>query len=115
MSNILFFTSVASPLYRRIFGLINYYSEFVRAVLGQEGIESVGACSRIKVEDYPWLTLINDDWFKLQRCLGNEDGFIREGDLPLVWDAGKVVFAPFKWAFGIGVSLPREHQKNQFS
>lgn len=72
--------------------------------MGEEGIDSVGACSRIKSEEYPWITLLDEDWFKLQRCLGYEDGFIRGGNLPLaVWEWGMVGFGSFKWVIGIGV------------
>jgi hypothetical protein len=84
---------------------------------GRQGIDSVGACSRIKIEEYPWITLLDEDWFKLQRCLGNEDGFIRGGNLPLaVWEWGMVACRPFKGVIGIiGVCLPPESRLSWLS
>ena len=64
---------------RRIGGIYFYNVEYIKAALGDHYLEE--ACASVLLVNNPWKTLVARDWFKLQRCRGNRDGFDRQGEL----------------------------------
>ncbi|TVY51554.1 hypothetical protein LCER1_G006668 [Lachnellula cervina] len=70
---------------RWIGGLYYYNAEYIKAALGDDFLEE--ACASVLLVRDPWNTLVTRDWFKMQRCKGNRDGFNRQGELVQVfWD-----------------------------
>lgn len=64
---------------RWIGGLYYYNAEYIKAALGDDFLEE--ACASVLLVRDPWNTLVTRDWFKMQRCKGNRDGFNRQGEL----------------------------------
>lgn len=67
---------------RWIGGKYFYSVEYIRAALGDDYLEE--ACASALLVKNPWTALETQDWFKLQRCAGNRDGFDRQGELTSV-------------------------------
>ncbi|RDL36957.1 uncharacterized protein BP5553_04390 [Venustampulla echinocandica] len=76
-------TTQMPTIWRWVAGTYFYNVEYVLTASGNDLIE--GLCTGVKFASDPWNTLVDSDWFKLQRCLGNEDGFRRQGELMLVF------------------------------
>ena len=64
---------------RRIGGFYYYNVEFIKAALGDDYLEE--ACLSVLLVNDPWNTLVTQDWFKMQRCKGNREGWARQGEL----------------------------------
>jgi hypothetical protein len=66
------------------FGILLYYLEFVLAVSGRA--PPMGGCkyARTTTAEIAWRTLRTDHWLERQRCLGNFDGRIAQGNLDTV-------------------------------
>ncbi|KAF4631143.1 hypothetical protein G7Y89_g6995 [Cudoniella acicularis] len=77
------FVSFKTWVWRQVAGLYLYFVEFIRAALGNDGLDTV--CTGVKSVRDPWNNLNDNDWFRFQRCLGNEDGYERQGELLLVF------------------------------
>jgi hypothetical protein len=72
---ILFFTF----LNRWLIGTYYYQYYYIRAALGDDGLQT--ACAGVKAVKNPWRNLGENDWYQLQACLGNEHGYERQGEL----------------------------------
>jgi hypothetical protein len=64
---------------RTLAGDYFYITEYIRAAFGDDALED--ACASVMTVKNPQQTLLDRDWFKLQRCLGNRDGFDRQGEI----------------------------------
>jgi hypothetical protein len=62
-----------------LIGTYYYQAHYIRAALGDDALET--ACGGVKSVKNPWTNLHTKEWYKLQACLGNEDGFERQGEL----------------------------------
>lgn len=66
-------------VWQGLWGTIYYHLEYIRAALGNDAVGT--ACARVKAVKNPWYDLEQEGWWTLQKCLGNEDGFRRQGEL----------------------------------
>ncbi|EPE25333.1 hypothetical protein GLAREA_01245 [Glarea lozoyensis ATCC 20868] len=62
-----------------LIGTYYYQAHYIGAALGDAALET--ACAGVKKVKNPWRNLSRRDWYRLQSCLGNEDGWERQGDL----------------------------------
>ncbi|KAG9239127.1 hypothetical protein BJ875DRAFT_449000 [Amylocarpus encephaloides] len=96
--------------WRWILGNYTYNVEYIKAVLGDDGVP--GACAGVKTVENPWRLLHSEDWIQLQGCLGNEHGFERQGQLHMVvvdviaylWGLASLL-GPLPTIGGIGFSI----------
>lgn len=64
---------------RTIGGTYYYIAEYLQAAFGDDALED--ACASVLLVKDPKTVLVDRDWYKLQRCLGNRDGFDRQGEV----------------------------------
>ncbi|KAE8445083.1 hypothetical protein EG329_013798 [Mollisiaceae sp. DMI_Dod_QoI] len=82
---IAFGLSFLSFAFKISFGMFHYIVAFFRSALWDVLVQD--SCARIKRVSHPYWNLSNSDYFRWNRCLGNEAGFERQGQLwLLVWD-----------------------------
>ena len=60
-------------------GIYYYQVHYIGAALGDPALQL--ACASVKAVKNPWQDLEVQDWYRLQKCLGNEHGYERQGDL----------------------------------
>ncbi|KAH8587122.1 hypothetical protein B0O99DRAFT_698931 [Bisporella sp. PMI_857] len=72
--------------YRYLGGFLIYHYEYVLTASGYA--EPLRGCRALKrAEEKLWDQLDNSNWFYLQRCLGNDMGLTRPGEVvPVVWE-----------------------------
>lgn len=63
------------------FGICHYFIEYLRAALWDQVVQE--SCVAIKRELTPFWSLTFSEYMRLNRCLGNEAGFDRQGKLLL--------------------------------
>jgi hypothetical protein len=60
-------------------GCFYYTFEYAKAALGHDVL--MEPCARIMKEVYPWRHLETEEYWRWNRCVGNEHGFERQGNL----------------------------------
>lgn len=65
--------------YRYCRGWFHYFWVYASAALGYDLL--VGPCGRLMQEVYPWRHLETAEWWEWNKCLGNDHGFARQGNI----------------------------------
>jgi len=79
-------------------GSICYWGEYIATACGHDMLTE--SCAGIMKEPHPWWNLPNSEYYRWMRCVGNDQGFQRQGELlPSFGHVLNLVLQPF------GVSL----------
>jgi hypothetical protein len=79
-------------------GSICYWGEYIATACGHDMLTE--SCAGIMKEPHPWWNLPNSEYYRWMRCVGNDRGFQRQGELlPSFGHVLNLVLQPF------GVSL----------
>jgi hypothetical protein len=76
---LLFSVTTLQYSWKFFWGLFYYITEYIKAALGHDVLTE--PCVRIMKEVYPWRDLEKEEYWRWNRCVGNEAGFQRQGNL----------------------------------
>jgi hypothetical protein len=95
----LLFTSIIflKYLWKFVWGQIYYSIEYTKSSFGYDILDE--PCARVMKEVYPWRDLEWEEYWKWNRCVGNEAGWRRQGKLvPTLEGAWMWLLNPFVFA-----------------
>jgi hypothetical protein len=106
--------TVSRYIWRFNWGLLYYFYEYIAAACGHDMLTE--SCAGIMRELHPWWDLSDRDFYRWNRCFGNEDGFRRQGEmLPSFGRMAGLVMNPFDlslWIVSVVIYLPRHGWTN---
>ena len=102
----LLFTSIIflQCLWKFAWGQIYYSIEYIKSSFGYDVLDQ--PCARVMKEVYPWRDLQREEYWRWNRCLGNEAGWRMQGNLvPTLEGTWMWLLNPFIFASWLVSSL----------
>jgi hypothetical protein len=91
-------------LWKFVWGQIYYSIEYIKSSFGYDFLDE--PCAQVMKEVYPWRDLGWEEYWRWNRCVGNEAGWRRQGKLvPTLEGARMWLLNPFVFASWVVGSL----------